>query len=232
VKKEMRKTTVIFLTLMLAIPLLVTPVFAASPNPELGPPTYVLNVLGKKEGWSPNGDFDNPDRHTIFIPENGICDIYMTSGPEFAVIDGDGVDGEARFELEKGRYTVRIAALGKPGYELDLKGNSLFETDGDDYLLTLGDVTLKRNKGTPTWEDGTPLFMIEWSEILQVLDELGIVFDDTFTEADLAAQLGYNIGDDVWIFDFLEWLSENEESGIYFWNITNSGIKHFQVRFY
>lgn len=229
----MRKINIMFLTLMLAIPSLATPVMAASPNKELGPPTYVLNVLAKKEGWSPNGDFDNPDRHTIFIPEYGESNIYMTSGPGFAVLDGNAVDdGEARFELEKGRYTVRIAALGKPGYDLKIKGNSLFETDGDELLLVLGELSLKRSKGTPVWEDGTPLFMIEWSEILQVLGDLGIDFTDEWTEADLAAELGYAIGDDVWIFDFLDWLSENEESGIYFWNINNNGVKHFQVRFY
>ena len=98
-KKKMRKSMVLFLTLMLTLPALASPAMAASPNKELGPPTYVLNVLGKKDGWSPNGDFDNTDRHTIFIPEYGECDIYMTSGPEFAVIDGNAVDdGEARFE--------------------------------------------------------------------------------------------------------------------------------------
>ena len=44
--------------------MLVVPVSAKSPNKMLGPPTYVLNLLGKKTGWSPNGGFDNPDRHT------------------------------------------------------------------------------------------------------------------------------------------------------------------------
>jgi hypothetical protein len=225
----MKKATVILLAITLALPTLIMPVLAASPNKELGPPVYVLNVLGKKDGWSPNGDFDNPDRHTIFIPEYGETKIWMTSGPEWAVIDGNGVDGEASFQLEKGRYTVRIAALGKPGYELDLKGKSMFELDaGGYYTLVLDSITVKRSKGTPVWMDGTPLFYITWEEILLVLGELGI----EPIEEDLATELGYNVGDDVWIFDFIEWLSENDEVGLYFWHINNKGVKHFQVRFY
>jgi hypothetical protein len=228
----MRKITILLMALMLIAPTLTTPVFAASPNKSLGPPAYVLNILGKKDGWSPNGDFDNPDRHTIFIPENGETNIWMTTGPEFAVTDGNGVDGDASLELKKGRYQVMIAALGKPGYEMNIKGKSIFQTDGEDYLLILDDITLKRNKGTPEWQDSTPLFMITWDEILLVLGELGIELTLEWTEEDLAAELGYNVGDDVWIFDFIDWLSENDEVGLYFWHINNKGIKHIQVRFY
>jgi hypothetical protein len=136
------------------------------------------------------------------------------------------------FTLKQDRLLDARAALGKPGYDLKIKGKSMFETDGDNLFLILGEVSLKRNKGTPVWEDGTPLFMIEWSEILTVIGELGIDFSDIWTEADLASELGYTVGDDVWTFDFLEWLSENEKSGIYFWNINNNGVKHFQIRYY
>jgi hypothetical protein len=42
--------------------------------------------------------------------------------------------------------------------------------------------------------------MIKWSEILQVLGELGIDFTDEWTADDLAEELGYIVGEDVWIF--------------------------------
>jgi hypothetical protein len=67
---------------------------------------------------------------------------------------------------------------------------------------------------------------------MRALGELGIEFTLEWTEEDFAAELGYNVGDDVWIFDFIEWLSENDEVGLYFLHINNNGVKHIQVRFY
>jgi len=77
----------------------------------LKPPSgahYNLNIIGKKSDWNAQGSFDNPDRHTMFVPQDttgwtiatpgdddtsavpdlpGIK-ISMTQGDEFAVLDG------------------------------------------------------------------------------------------------------------------------------------------------
>ncbi|GAH33183.1 unnamed protein product, partial [marine sediment metagenome] len=74
---------------------------------------YNLNLIGKKADWSGGGNdnndnFNNPDRHTMFVPQftddspfspfivgsysfNGIK-ISMTQGAEFAVLDGNAFD--------------------------------------------------------------------------------------------------------------------------------------------
>jgi hypothetical protein len=31
---------------------------------------YNLNIIGKKSDWSGGGSYDNPARHTMFVPEN------------------------------------------------------------------------------------------------------------------------------------------------------------------
>ena len=40
-----------------------------NPNKLYGAPSYVLNLIGKKDGWSGGGSYDNPDRHTMFLPQ-------------------------------------------------------------------------------------------------------------------------------------------------------------------
>ena len=46
----------------------------------------------------------------------------MTSGPEFAVLDGDATDdGNASLQIQTGKYYVFVTALAKPGGSADLK---------------------------------------------------------------------------------------------------------------
>jgi len=63
--------TAVLLVILAVASTLVLPVAAASLNPNklYGAPTFVLNLLGKKDGWSGGGSYDNPDRHTMFVPD-------------------------------------------------------------------------------------------------------------------------------------------------------------------
>ena len=112
------------LTALITIQALIIPIYAGSnnnPNKILGSPEFVLNVLGKKDDWNSNGDFSNPDRHTIFVPENGDTRIWITQAPrksleDFAVLDGNGFDEDgAALQLGDGYFAVYVVALGKPG---------------------------------------------------------------------------------------------------------------------
>jgi hypothetical protein len=99
---------------------------------NLNGPHFELNLVAKKDNWNEN-EFDNPDRHTIFIPRNtegwniilnqpnnlelpslpGVR-IDMSQGPEFAVLDGSVFDGDkAEFQLGPGKYQVFVAMRGK-----------------------------------------------------------------------------------------------------------------------
>jgi hypothetical protein len=199
-------------------------------------PYYVLNILGKKEGWDPNGSFDNPDRHTIFVPEYtagsnvgvnygnlSVEDsvlIWMTSGDEFAVLDGNACDdGNASLQIGSGKYYVFVTALGKPGGDADLKG--WYYDDEGAYCYLLGSVNIKRERGKPVWEDATDLFYIEWRQIVALgLEEAATIY-------------GFTPGEPVWIFDFLKFLEDvYSDTDYYFWQLINRGLKHIQVRFY
>ena len=272
----MNKVTMVsalLLALVMSMSLIV-PVMAAKntwPNKVLGNQFYTLNILGKKDGWDPNGSFDNPDRHTIFVPEDtfGIdVDLYgpdgttvvetiedsaviwMTSGTEFAVLDGDGTDGEAALQIERGKYYVAIAALGKPSNdnkgearEADLYG-WYFDDEGElgdppVYLYLLGEINIKREKGQPRVEDITYLFEIDYATVLEKLTHMIMDQNPGMTEAeaqviarDILEDYGYFPDDMIWIFDLLEMLDALGDTDYYFWQLKNSGLKHIQVRFY
>jgi len=41
---------------------------------------YNLNIIGKKSDWNAQGSFSNPDRHTMFVPED--IEDYNTNHPD------------------------------------------------------------------------------------------------------------------------------------------------------
>ena len=241
------------------------PVFAGNANKIVGKnPDFVLNILGKKDGWDPNGSFDNFDRHTIFVPEDttgstpgtyGGVDftdsilIWMQSGPEFGVLDGNACDdGNASLQVKKGRYRVFVTVLGKPSNTkkgenrfADLSG--WYYTDEGErgvYLYELGTAkTLNRGK-EPIPAEVTDLFLIDYTVVYDMLvymyQQPPYSFDLATAQAAATALLesyGYYPDDMVWIFDFLEMLDiVFNDPDYYFWQLTNRGLKHIQVRFY
>jgi hypothetical protein len=194
----------------------------AKPGTDFNGPHYNLNIIGKKSDWSGGGSYDNPDRHTIFVPENtdefeldgtpctapepvptggwkvgpGIT-IWMTQGDEFAVLDGTAFD-DCKCEFQLGpanKYKVYVAAKAKPNGETDITGWAwVYDETSGWYYLNLGNVNVSHNK-KPVWKDATGLFEV----------------------------------DGQWIFDFL---STMPEDAAYFWQYLNQGNKLVQVRFY
>ena len=212
------------------------------PGRDFNGPHFNLNLIGKKAEWSGGGSYDNPDRHTIFVPEDttgwtietpgdedttnvpdldGIR-IWMTQGPEFAVIDGNACnDGEAAFELGPGTYRVYIVAKAKPAkkdapeYYTDITGWVYAEDQyGAAYYYDIGDVRVTKSK---KWKDATHIFYVSPDE-----DWFGI------------------IGDDMWVFEYLSFLTAYDfgellpdiTDAAYFWQYDNHGNKLVKVRFY
>jgi len=116
----MRTKTVALVAIMVALASLATAAVsiqtsALKPGTDFRGPHYNLNLIGKKRIGS--GGFSNPDRHTIMVPLEGSTTIKMTLGTEFAVIDGNGLDGECSFQMPSGegtRFKVYLVSLGKP----------------------------------------------------------------------------------------------------------------------
>jgi len=188
-----------------------------------GAPTFVLNLIGKKDSWSGGGTYSG-DRHTMFVPQstagypmpgtyppggNGIT-IWMTQGADWMVVDGNALDGSGAFQLGPGKYAVFLVALGKPGNGGNVKGWIYNATDNT-YLFCIGDVTFQGHSKTPKWENVTTLFWVSPSE-----DIYGLVSTDT------------------WVFDYLALLEAAKTGGdyLYLWVLDNWNNKLIQVRFY
>jgi len=91
---------------------------------------YSLNIIGVAKDKT--ADMDNNSGHRIFVSLKGKSKIELIKGDEFAVLDADGTDGPAQFQLpnpgldpyvigDKGSadtmsdYSVYVRPLGKPG---------------------------------------------------------------------------------------------------------------------
>jgi hypothetical protein len=254
---------VILLSILLGISAVILPISARNNNPnrDFGNPAYVLNILAKKDDWNPNGDFSNPDRHTIFVHEQGDVNIWMTQAPRksefpFAVIDGNGCDGDAALQLGDGYFAVFVVALGRPGGTGTLGGLVTLPTGESAFYLGGVDANaLKPHRKTPVWEEYTNLFYITHPQMVQYFTDLGLPDPEGLADevqAYFESQPGANfIPDDpltfevnefaIWIFDFFDYLIEifpllhpglEPLNGEYSWDLKNKGIKHLQVRFY
>ena len=230
-----KKGILILITLILLTPTFVVATQARgnnNPNKILGSPEFVLNVLGKKDGWSPEGDFSNPDRHTIFVPENGDTLIWITQAPRkssepFMVLDGNGCDEDgAKLQLGDGYFAVYVVALGKPaGADSTLDGVVRDpETGGALWFLGGLDTNeLKPHGKQPVWGDYSSIFYITEDQMIKYFDALGL---DAIA-ADLASLImSYFMsegrhympdidGDEtngltpgIWIFDFFDFVVE------------------------
>jgi hypothetical protein len=202
------------------------------PGTDFSGPHYNLNIIGKKSDWNGGGSYDNPDRHTIFVPEYteelncytpnddprtdepGVT-IWMTQGSEFAVIDGNAFDDcAAAFQLGPGKYKVYIVAKAKPGVDryTDITGWVRAEDeDGVYYYLDIGSVNVTKSK---KWNDATHIFYVSPNE-----DTFGVIVEDT------------------WVFDYMTLLKNatldpDIVDAAYFWQFDNHGNKLVKVRFY
>lgn len=115
------------------------PVAAETGNGAPNGAHYNLNIIGVPKDKNP--DMSNNSGHRISVPLESSAKIYLSEG-EFAVLDANGTDGVAEFQLPLPaecygtkdpvtgdivtpttctvRYTVWIRALGKPGGSADM----------------------------------------------------------------------------------------------------------------
>ena len=167
---------------------------------------YNLNVIGVPRDKS--SSMTGGSGHRIFVPLWGNPKIMLSEGADFAVLDANGTDGQATFQLPNPDpdgdgttvYTVFARALGKPG------GKSLTTTCAIDpvdltEVCSVAVLELERTKGK--------------SSFLNVSKSLLYIYADINDDG---------VMDRVPLFD-------SRLAG-YFWDYDNQGLKLAQLRFY
>lgn len=238
--KKITKIVILTLTIIMSM---MMPVLAArnnNPNKWLGSPTYVLNIHGKKADWNANGDFNNPDRHTMFMPQGStgtpsLVQLYITQAPRksiepFMVLDGNAFDdGELRLQMANGYYAVYVTALGKPlpeSQSTDVKGVVSDENGNPIQFLGLVETkSLKPHGKTPVWDEYSDLFYIDENQMFEYFDKMTDLSDtkilqiiDVIINHFSSYGAVINVGTEIepiyaiWIFDFFEFLASNLEN--------------------
>jgi hypothetical protein len=187
---------------------LIIPVSAVSPF-EVSGNHYQLNILGDKCVDKEVGDSNG---HSLFVNLNGRTKIIMTQDDinGFNIVDRNGCDGEAKFNLAPGTYNVYARAKGTPGGKVNITAYGEFEDAFGTTLINLGFVNIARNTGKPVSVNINKLFYVDVT--LCTEETLGVCTEwTTYT--------------DYWVFAIDELLE-------YYWDYDNEGLKNLEVRFY
>lgn len=207
----MKKIIVITLALML-LTLGASPANAGTGN---GAPTgahYNLNIIGMSKAKT--ADMTNTDGHVIFVtlgnktgdPVNTKILLNQSTDGTFQVLDANGTDGKASFQLPApGTYTIWARPLAKPGGQAKVTTCAIDPLTGEEVCSTSFQVFV-RGTGQSKFTDVTT-------------NLTSIVLDPSMT--DLITACG---GDTVSLF------SPCLQG--YFWDYDNNGLKLLQLRFY
>jgi hypothetical protein len=195
----MKKTIAMVTVLLMALSALT----ALAGNGAPSGAHYNLNIIGTTEK---SADMTDSNRHVIFVKLQGQTKIELSEG-EFQVLDGNGTDGTAAFQLPDPdpdgdgvtAYSVYARALGKPG------GSAVATscvTDADGTFCSTENVVLVRSTGKSTFRNVSR-------------ELLSLCLD---TDADQICDTR------VFLFD--------DENADYFWQYDNNGLRLAQLRFY
>ncbi len=166
---------------------------------------YNLNIIGVPGDKS--ADMTGDNGHRIFVPLFGSAKIMLSEG-DFAVLDANGTDGSAAFQLPnpdpdndgETEYSVYVRALGIPGGKATIVPTATDPVTGEVYASTLSTVVL-RDKGRGSFTNVSKTLLYVYADV----DGDGII-------------------DRVPLFD-----SRLQE---YYWSYDNQGLKLAQLRFY
>ena len=182
----------------------VQPLLRSDGNGAPSGPHYDLNIIGVPKGKT--ADMTGDNGHRIFVPLDGTTKILLSPG-DFQVLDANGTDGSAAFQLPNPdptnsgttQYSVYARALGKPG------GKSFMVTCASD------------SSGTTFCSTDTSFFVRSKgkSSFTNVSKELLYIYADINGDGkiDRIPLFGTDLQD-------------------YYWQYTNDGLKLLQLRFY
>jgi hypothetical protein len=168
-------------------------------------PHFGLNIIGVAKDKSP--DLTGGDGHRIFVPLAGRTRINLSEG-DFAVLDANGTDGSAAFQLPNPdpdgdgvtSFRVFARALGKPGGSAKVTTCATDPTTGE-LVCSTDSLLLVRTKGKQTFTDVSKQLL--------------------FITADIN---GDGVVETVPLFD-------SSLQG-FLWDFDNTGLRLAQLRFY
>lgn len=202
----MKKRVRIFMFLLILI-LAAQPVIAGVGNNLPSGAHFNLNIIGVNDKENmPN----NAAGHVIFVPLYRKAKIMLIEGEDFAVLDKNGTDGVAEFQLPNPdpdndgvtEYSVFARALGKPGGKA-IMTTGAYDPVAEEIVYSICKLEIERSKGKPRFEN--------------VSKELLYIYVD-ITDDDVYNPVRYNL--------FADELED------YFWDYDNNGLKILQLRFY
>jgi hypothetical protein len=168
-------------------------------------PHFNLNIIGVPKGKS--ADLTSSDGRRIFVPLAGRTRINLSQG-DFAVLDANGTDGTAAFQLPAPdpdgdgvtSYRVFARALGKPGGQARVTTCATDVATGE-LVCSTDSLLAVRTKGKQSFTDVSKQLL--------------------FVTADID---GDGVVETVPLFD--------DSLQGFFWDFDNQGLKLLQLRFY
>ena len=166
---------------------------------------YNLNLIGVPKNKS--ASLSGGDGHRIFVPLAGSTKIMLSEG-DFQVLDANGTDGQAAFQLPSPdpdndgvtQYSVFARALGKPGGSSTTTTCATDPTTGEQYC-SIESMVMVRSTGKSSFSNVSKQLLYVYADI----DGDGVV-------------------DRMPLFD-----SRLQD---YLWQYDNQGLKLLQLRFY
>jgi len=216
-KHMVHKVTYWIFATVLVVGLVPGSILAATSETGNGCPSgahYNLNIIGMDKAKNVDPNSVTSQGHRIFVQlgskdNKATTKILLVEGTEFAVLDYDGTDGEAKFQLPNPdpdnngitEYSVYLRVLGKPG----------------------GKIRMATSATDP--------------EVGQIVSDLAVVSvreKGSMKFANVSASLLYIY---AWIYDAGVWTYQrvplfSDLLQDYLWNYDNNGVRIAQLRFY
>jgi len=214
----------------------------------LKPPSgahYNLNIIGKKSDWSGGGSYSNPDRHTMFVPED-TDEFELTPGNPCYTPMGTPSDAPpgADYSDPRPAYPGITIWMTKGDDYAVLDGNAFddckceFQLDPGTYEVWIVAKAKPPKPGTPEGDEyytditGWVRYIDPDTGLEYVACDLGVLRVKKKLGWQDATGLFYFEG--MWLFTYLEYLETDLEATntAYFWQYDNHGNKLVKVRFY
>lgn len=180
---------------------------------------YNLNIIGVAKDKT--ADMIGNNGHRIFVKLWGADTKIMLAEGDFQVLDANGTDGTARFQLPNPdpdqdgttSYSVYVRALGKPGGYANMQ-TCYTDATGTwcavDFDGGVSQITINRTKGKSTFTNvSKDLLYVDYCTAWDITDPSNPVCTNV---------------EQIPLF--------GEEAAEYFWDYDNYGLKVAQLRFY